>query len=127
MLSIAPATLLLGWNFSTLRLSCIHYSRVHERVLQRLFGVSLALSAEQPLDKAERERCQAEMHRALADLRRALERPLAPLPLRTSVCLPWPDYYQHLMWLKGRHYQLFMCPQRPRKEAPLPRCRLTNI
>jgi signal transduction histidine kinase len=60
---------------------------VHERVLQRLFGVSLALSAEQPLDKAERERCQTEMHQALADLRRALERPLAPLPPETATTL----------------------------------------
>jgi signal transduction histidine kinase len=60
---------------------------VHERVLQRLFGVSLALSAEQPLDQAERERCVAEMHRALADLRRALERPLAPLPPETATTL----------------------------------------
>jgi signal transduction histidine kinase len=60
---------------------------VHERVLQRLFGVSLALSAEQPLDKAERERCQTEMHQALADLRRALERPLAALPPETATTL----------------------------------------
>ncbi len=60
---------------------------VHERVLQRLFGVSLALGAEQPLDKAGRERCQAEMHQALADLRRALERPLAPLPPETATTL----------------------------------------
>jgi signal transduction histidine kinase len=52
---------------------------IHERVMQRLFGVSLALSAEQPLPKAERERCRREMQEALADLRRALERPLAPL------------------------------------------------
>jgi signal transduction histidine kinase len=60
---------------------------VHERVLQRLFGVSLALSAEQPLDKAERERCLVEMREALADLRRALERPLAPLPPETGTTL----------------------------------------
>jgi signal transduction histidine kinase len=59
---------------------------VHERVLQRLFGVSLALSAEE-LDRAERERCRAEMHQALADLRRALERPLAPLPPETATTL----------------------------------------
>jgi signal transduction histidine kinase len=59
---------------------------VHERVLQRLFGVSLALSAEQ-LDAAERERCQTEMRQALADLRRALERPLAPLPPETATTL----------------------------------------
>ncbi len=60
---------------------------VHERVLQRLFGVSLALSAEQPLDKAQRERCLVEMREALGDLRRALERPLAPLPPETGTTL----------------------------------------
>jgi signal transduction histidine kinase len=60
---------------------------VHERVLQRLFGVSLALSAEQPLERAERERCRAEMQEALGDLRRALERPLAPLPPETGSTL----------------------------------------
>ncbi|HLY49675.1 MAG TPA: GAF domain-containing protein [Solirubrobacteraceae bacterium] len=60
---------------------------VHERVLQRLFGVSLALSAEQPLDSAQRERCRVEMREALGDLRRALERPLAPLPPETGTTL----------------------------------------
>ena len=60
---------------------------LHERVLQRLFGVSLALGAEQPLDRAERERCRIEMQEALSDLRRALERPLAPLPAETGTTL----------------------------------------
>jgi signal transduction histidine kinase len=60
---------------------------IHERVLQRLFGVSLALSAEQALDPAERERCRTEMQEALADLRTALERPLAPLPRETGSTL----------------------------------------
>jgi signal transduction histidine kinase len=60
---------------------------VHERVLQRLFGVSLALSAEQPLDKAQRERCLVEMRGALRDLRRARERPLAALPPETGTTL----------------------------------------
>ena len=60
---------------------------VHESVLQRLFGVSLALGAEQPLDRAERERCQVEMQEALSDLRRTLERPLAPLPPETGTTL----------------------------------------
>jgi signal transduction histidine kinase len=81
---------------------------IHERVMQRLFGVSLVLSAETPLDPAEKERCRIEMQEALSDLRRALERPLAPLPpdtgttleaelerLRTSpgppVTVDWPD------------------------------------
>ena len=60
---------------------------VHERVLQRLFGVSLALSAEQPLDAEERNRCLVEMREALGDLRRALERPLAALPPETGSTL----------------------------------------
>ena len=60
---------------------------IHERVLQRLFGVSLALSAEKPLDSDQRERCRVEMQEALSDLRRALERPLAPLPAETGTTL----------------------------------------
>jgi signal transduction histidine kinase len=52
---------------------------IHERVMQRLFGVSLALSAEKALDREERERCRVEMQEALSDLRSALERPLAPV------------------------------------------------
>jgi signal transduction histidine kinase len=60
---------------------------IHERVLQRLFGVSLALSAQQPLGPTERERCRIEMQEAIGDLRRALERPLAALPLETSSTL----------------------------------------
>jgi len=60
---------------------------IHERVLQRLFGVSLALGAQQPLEAAERERCRVEMQEAIGDLRRALERPLAPLPPETGTTL----------------------------------------
>ena len=60
---------------------------IHERVLQRLFGVSLALGAEQPLDRGQRERCRVEMQEAIGDLRRALERPLAPLPPETETTL----------------------------------------
>jgi signal transduction histidine kinase len=60
---------------------------IHEQVLQRLFGVSLALSAERPLDREQRERCRAEMQQAVGDLRRALERPLAPLPPETGTTL----------------------------------------
>jgi signal transduction histidine kinase len=60
---------------------------IHERVLQRLFGVSLALSASSPLGREERDRCRVEMQEALSDLRRALERPLAPLPAETGTTL----------------------------------------
>ncbi|HWE33179.1 MAG TPA: GAF domain-containing protein [Solirubrobacteraceae bacterium] len=60
---------------------------IHERVLQRLFGVSLALSASTPLSSEERERCRVEMQEALSDLRSALERPLAPVPAETGTTL----------------------------------------
>jgi len=60
---------------------------IHERVMQRLFGVSLALSAEKPLDREERDRCLAEMQEALSDLRSALERPLAPVSGDTGTTL----------------------------------------
>jgi signal transduction histidine kinase len=60
---------------------------IHERVMQRLFGVSLALSAEKALDRDERERCRVEMQEALSDLRSALERPLAPVSSDTGTTL----------------------------------------
>ena len=60
---------------------------IHERVMQRLFGVSLALSAERSFDDAERERCLVEMQEALSDLRSALERPLAAVPSETGTTL----------------------------------------
>ncbi len=60
---------------------------IHERVMQRLFGVSLALSAERSFDDEERERCRVEMQEALSDLRSALERPLAALPQETGTTL----------------------------------------
>jgi signal transduction histidine kinase len=48
---------------------------IHDGVVQRLFGVSLALAADQVGDE-ERRRCVAELHASLADLRSALQRPL---------------------------------------------------
>jgi signal transduction histidine kinase len=60
---------------------------IHERVMQRLFGVSLALSADKALDRDERDRCLSEMQKALSDLRSALERPLAPVSTDTGTTL----------------------------------------
>jgi signal transduction histidine kinase len=60
---------------------------IHERVMQRLFGVSLALSAEAPLDAEARERSRSELQQALGDLREALERPLAPVAIHTGTTL----------------------------------------
>jgi signal transduction histidine kinase len=60
---------------------------IHERVMQRLFGVSLALSAKAPLEGEQRERCLVEMQEATAELRSALERPLAPSGAQTRTTL----------------------------------------
>src|SRR5919204_2294032 len=53
---------------------------VHERVMHRLFAVSLVLSSELELDPADRERCRNEIREALGDLRNAIERALGPRP-----------------------------------------------
>ena len=61
---------------------------IHERVLQRLFGVSLALGAEPGQEGGdERQRCRDELQEAISDLRRALERPLAATPEETGTTL----------------------------------------
>ena len=60
---------------------------IHERVLQRLFGVSLVLSASMPLTDEQRERCRTEMREALSDLRVALERPLGATAKETGTTL----------------------------------------
>ncbi len=45
---------------------------VHERVTQRLFGVSMALGSDRDLAADDRERCSEEIEAALAELREAL-------------------------------------------------------
>jgi signal transduction histidine kinase len=45
---------------------------VHERVTQRLFGISLALGSDTPLADEDQRRCAAEIEAALGDLREAL-------------------------------------------------------
>lgn len=53
---------------------------VHEQVMQRLFGVSLALgSGAEELPADERGRCAREVEQALAELRDALTRSLDPI------------------------------------------------
>jgi signal transduction histidine kinase len=49
---------------------------IHDRVVQRLFGVSMALSPAGDLGDADRERCASEVQIALSDLRTAMQRPL---------------------------------------------------
>jgi signal transduction histidine kinase len=60
---------------------------LHEGVVQRLFGVSLALSGGQPLDEQTRRRCAEEVQGALADLRNAVSRPLGRSVARTNTTL----------------------------------------
>jgi signal transduction histidine kinase len=58
---------------------------IHEGVVQRLFGISLALSREELLDADSQRRCAAEVQAALGDLRTALTRPLGHASRPTAV------------------------------------------
>jgi signal transduction histidine kinase len=58
---------------------------IHDRVIQRLFGVSLALT--RPLDDEAQARCAEEVQTALADLRTALQRPLGRPARETGTTL----------------------------------------
>jgi signal transduction histidine kinase len=60
---------------------------VHEQVIQRLFGLSLALGAERPLTAEERGRCASELQAVLEQLRLTLGRPLAPQEPHTETTL----------------------------------------
>lgn len=60
---------------------------VHDGVVQRLFGVSLALDAGGEFPPAERRRAAAEIQSALADLRTVVQRPLGRTSRPTTVKL----------------------------------------
>ncbi len=60
---------------------------LHEVVVQRLFGVSLALAGEGTLSVADRERCLEEIQAALVELRKMLQRPLATTSRSTATNL----------------------------------------
>jgi signal transduction histidine kinase len=57
---------------------------IHEVVIQRLFGVSMALDGDGDLPAEARQRCAAETQEALSDLRSALQRPLGRTPRATQ-------------------------------------------
>jgi len=57
---------------------------IHEGVIQRLFGVSMALDGDGDLPAEARRRCASETQAALADLRNALQRPLGRTPRATQ-------------------------------------------
>ena len=60
---------------------------VHESVIQRLFGVQLALASGSELSPQARERIAAELQAALVDLRAALQRPLGRSAPETQATL----------------------------------------
>ena len=71
---------------------------IHDGVVQRLFGVSLALSQPQRLDSATQRRCADEVQTALGDLRIALQRPLGPSSRPTAV-----TFGDELVRVRGLH------------------------
>jgi signal transduction histidine kinase len=60
---------------------------IHDGVIQRLFGVSMAFSADQDLSAEARGRIGEELNAALQDLRRALGRPLGRTSRPTQTTL----------------------------------------
>jgi len=60
---------------------------IHEGVIQRLFGVSMALDGDGELPAAARVRCAVETQAALSELRAALQRPLGRAPRATGTTL----------------------------------------
>ncbi len=57
---------------------------IHEGVIQRLFGISMALDGEGDLPAEARARCAVEIQEALSDLRTAIQRPLGRAPRATQ-------------------------------------------
>jgi signal transduction histidine kinase len=60
---------------------------IHEGVIQRLFGVQLALASGSELSPEARDRIAAELQAALGDLRAALQRPLGRSAPETQTTL----------------------------------------
>ena len=60
---------------------------IHDGVVQRLFGVSMALTTPGALDDAARERCAEEVATALEELRAAIGRPLGRTARETDTTL----------------------------------------
>ena len=92
----------------------IDFARViHEGVVQRLFGVSLALSSEQPLTAEARARCAQEVGAALGELRSALQRPLGRTSAPTTTTLA-----AELDRLRREHPDLGLTVEGPLADVP---------
>jgi signal transduction histidine kinase len=86
---------------------------IHEGVVQRLFGVSLALSSEQPLTPEARARCAQEVGAALGELRSALQRPLGRSSAPTNTTL-----VAELERLRAEHPDLGLTVEGPLADVP---------
>jgi signal transduction histidine kinase len=86
---------------------------IHEGVVQRLFGVSLALSSEQPLTPEARARCAQEVGAALGELRSALQRPLGRSSAPTDTTLT-----AELDRLRAEHPDLGLTVEGPLADVP---------
>lgn len=86
---------------------------IHEGVVQRLFGVSLVLSSEQPLTPEARARCAREVGAALGDLRSALQRPLGRSSVPTGTTLR-----AELDRLRAEHADLGLSVEGPVVDVP---------
>ncbi len=84
---------------------------IHEAVVQRLFGVSLALSREELLDDESQRRCAIEVQTALGDLHTALERPLGHSSRPTAV-----TFAEELERLRALHGDAQIVLERGRPE-----------
>ncbi len=92
----------------------INFARlIHEGVVQRLFGVSLVLSSEQPLTPEARARCAMEVGAALGELRSALQRPLGRSSAPTGTTLR-----QELDRLRCEHGDLGLVVEGPVVDVP---------
>lgn len=86
---------------------------IHEGVVQRLFGVSLVLSSEQPLNAEARARCAQEIGAALGELRSALQRPLGRSSAPTGTTLK-----AELERLRTEHLDLGLIVEGPVIDVP---------
>ncbi len=86
---------------------------IHEGVVQRLFGVSLVLSSEQPLTLEARARCAREVGAALGELRSALQRPLGRSSAPTGTTLR-----AELDRLRAEHADLGLSVEGPVVDVP---------
>jgi signal transduction histidine kinase len=87
---------------------------IHEGVIQRLFGVSMALDGQGDLPSEARHRCASETQAALVDLRIALQRPLGRSPRATQT-----TFEAEVNRLAGMHPELGVTLEEGADEVPL--------